>query len=64
MRFFNYRQKRNGKNMNNSNEIQQQKFKEILFNAYKLGNEVENINLTILIEEIQQQLITVMIKNK
>lgn len=35
--------------------LNQEKFKEVLFYAYKMGNEVEDMKLSILIDEIRKK---------
>lgn len=47
--------------MNHSDDITQQKFREILFIAYELGNETEDVNLHYLLEVLKQHLITMML---
>lgn len=50
--------------MNSSEEALQKKFKEVLFNTYKLSTEVENISINNLIEEIKQQLVIIIDRKK
>ncbi|MEH6947944.1 hypothetical protein V7068_12920 [Bacillus sp. JJ634] len=50
--------------MMHSEDIRQQLFKDILFHAYKLGTEVEDIKIESLIEEIKQQLLAALVTNK
>ncbi|WP_161809711.1 hypothetical protein [Peribacillus muralis] len=38
-------------------QIQKENFKDILLYAYKLGNESDDMKLSLLIEEIKQQLV-------
>lgn len=38
-------------------ETKKENLKDILLFAYKLGNESENMNVSILIEEIKQQIV-------
>lgn len=41
-------------------ELTQQQLKEILLHAYKIGNEEEDMSAKELIEEIKQQIISVL----
>lgn len=43
--------------MKKKEQINSQKFKDVLSHAYKLGTEQKNINSSILIEEIKKQLL-------
>lgn len=38
-------------------KIKKETFKDVLLHAYKLGNESKNMNVSIFIEEIKQQLV-------
>ena len=46
--------------MNDSEQISQEKFQEILIKIYKKGEETENIRAIDLINDIKQQLMFVM----
>lgn len=42
--------------------LTQEQMKEILLKAYKIGNEKESLEVKELIEEIKQQIISVLVK--
>ncbi len=46
--------------MNISEKLTQQQFQEILMHIYKRGQESKNVEVKCLIEEIKQQLISIM----
>lgn len=53
-----------GLNMNISERITQQQFKEILLYIHRRGHESKNVEVNHLIEEIKQYLISIMYTSK
>ena len=53
-----------GLNMNISERITQQQFKEILMYIYRRGQESKNVEVNHLVEEIKQYLISIMYTSK